>query len=91
MTCVVNMQGKLLGIYTDGDIRRTLTKEFDINETKLSTVISHNCHTIKKGMLAAEALAIMQKYSITSLVAIDDRDAPIAVVHIHDLLRAGIF
>ena len=90
MTCVTNMQGKLLGVYTDGDIRRTLTKEFDINEATLSMVISNNCHTIKKGMLAAEALAIMQKFSITSLVVIDDSNVPIAVVHIHDLLRSGV-
>lgn len=91
MTCVVDAHGYLSGVYTDGDIRRTLTQNFDINTTPLSRVMSKNCKTIKKGLLAAEALAIMQKYSITSLVVVDDNDRPAAVIHLHDLLRAGVF
>ena len=91
MTCVVNEQGHLAGVYTDGDVRRTLTKQYDINTTPLKEVMSRNCHTIKQGMLAAEALALMQKNSITSLVVIDDKNQPTAVLHLHDLLRAGVF
>jgi arabinose-5-phosphate isomerase len=91
MTCVINAQGYLTGVYTDGDIRRTLNQNFDINTTPLSSVMSRNCKTITKGLLAAEALAIMQKYKITSLVVIDEQSKPIAVVHLHDLLRAGVF
>ncbi|KTD45302.1 arabinose 5-phosphate isomerase [Legionella quinlivanii] len=90
MTCVVNSQGKLVGVYTDGDIRRTLTQNFDINTTSLSQVMSKNCKTIHSGMLAAEALTLMQKYSITSLVVIDEEQHPTAVIHLHDLLRAGV-
>ncbi|MCE3044755.1 KpsF/GutQ family sugar-phosphate isomerase [Legionella sp. 16cNR16C] len=90
MTCVVNSQGKLVGVYTDGDIRRTLTQNFDINTASLSQVMSRNCKTIHLGMLAAEALTLMQKYSITSLVVIDEEQHPIAVIHLHDLLRAGV-
>ena len=52
--------------------------------------MTRHCHTITQGLLAAEALAIMQKYSITSLVVIDDSNRPLAVVHLHDLLRAGV-
>ncbi|ARG97846.1 KpsF/GutQ family sugar-phosphate isomerase [Legionella micdadei] len=91
MTCVVNAHGYLAGVYTDGDVRRTLNQNLDINTTPISTVMSRNCKTIKKGLLAAEALAIMQKYSITSLVVIDEENRPVAVVHLHDLLRAGVF
>jgi arabinose-5-phosphate isomerase len=91
MTCVIDAQGYLTGVYTDGDIRRTLNQNFDINTTPLSSVMSKNCKTITKGLLAAEALAIMQKYKITSLVVIDEQGKPIAVVHLHDLLRAGVF
>lgn len=91
MTCVVNSQGDLTGIYTDGDVRRTLTQEFDVNATPLKEVMTRNCHTINSGMLAAEALAIMQKHSITSLVVTDDANRPKAVVHLHDLLRSGVF
>ncbi|HGK6671854.1 TPA: KpsF/GutQ family sugar-phosphate isomerase [Legionella feeleii] len=91
MTCVVDNHGYLSGVYTDGDVRRTLTQNFDINTTPLASVMSRNCKTIKKGTLAAEALAIMQKYSITSLVVVDDDNKPAAVIHLHDLLRAGVF
>lgn len=91
MTCVVDNQGFLTGIYTDGDVRRTLTQQFDISTTPLTKVMSKNCKTITKGILAAEALAIMQKFSITSLVVVDEEHRPLAVVHLHDLLRAGVF
>lgn len=91
MTCVVDVHGHLSGVYTDGDVRRTLTQNFDINSTPLVNVMSRNCKTITKGLLAAEALAIMQKFSITSLVVVDEENKPTAVIHLHDLLRAGVF
>jgi len=90
MTCVIDNHGILQGVYTDGDIRRTLTNHFDINTTPLSDVMSKNCKTVKRGMLAAEALALMQKFSITALAVVDNENRPIAVVHLHDLLRAGV-
>jgi arabinose-5-phosphate isomerase len=71
MTCVINHKGYLVGVYTDGDVRRTLTRQFDINTTPIKEVMTANARTIPKGMLAAEALAIMQKHSITSLIVID--------------------
>lgn len=91
MTCVVDRQGKLAGVYTDGDVRRTLTQHYDINTTSLSQVMSRGCKTIAKDLLAAEALAIMQKHGITSLVVVDEANRPTAVIHLHDLLRAGVF
>lgn len=91
MTCVTDNHGNLAGIYTDGDIRRTLTREYDINTTPLKEVMTRNCRTIGHDVIAAEALAIMQKYSITALVVVDDEKRPSAVVHLHDLLRAGVF
>jgi len=91
MTCVIDAQGLLVGVYTDGDIRRTLTREYDINTTRLKEVMTRNCRTIGHDLLAAEALAIMQKYSITALVITDSEQRPSAVVHLHDLLRAGVF
>jgi arabinose-5-phosphate isomerase len=90
MTCVTNAQGTLVGVYTDGDIRRTLNQNVDINVIALSAVMNRNCKTIKKGILAAEALALMQKYSITSLIVVDDNNRPTAVVHLHSLLQAGV-
>ncbi|HAU1604658.1 TPA: KpsF/GutQ family sugar-phosphate isomerase [Legionella pneumophila] len=91
MTCVVDKHGYLVGVYTDGDIRRTLTRQFNINTTLIKDVMTTNCRTIPKGMLAAEALAIMQKYSITSLVVVENDNRPYAVLHLHDLLKAGVF
>lgn len=91
MTCVINQQGRLVGVYTDGDIRRTLTRQYDINTTPLKEVMTVDCRTIPQGLLAAEALAIMQKYSITSLVIIDKDNKPQGVLHLHDLLKAGVF
>lgn len=91
MTCVVNQRGILTGVYTDGDIRRTLTHEHDINSTPLSDVMTRSCLTIQPGLLAAEALDIMQKHVITSLVVVDEQQRPAAVLHLHDLLRAGVY
>lgn len=91
MTCVTNNKGYLVGIYTDGDIRRTLTRQCDINTTQLKDVMTCNARTISKGMLAAEALALMQKHSITALIVADENNRPIAVLHLHDLLKAGVF
>lgn len=90
MTCVINSGGYLTGIYTDGDIRRTLTHYENINSIPLSQVMTKKPHTIQYGMLAAEALTVMQTHRITSLVVVDESKRPTAVVHLHDLLRAGV-
>ena len=90
MTCVINQHGELVGIFTDGDIRRTLTQSLDINTTALHQVMSREYHCIQADALAAEALALMQQHAITSLVVTNAQRQPAAVIHIHDLLRAGI-
>ncbi len=90
MTCVIDDTGCLVGIYTDGDIRRTLTGDYDINTTPLKNVMSRHYQTISKDALAAEALALMQAHRITAL-AIETKDKkPGAILHIHDLLQAGV-
>ncbi len=91
MTCVVNDEGALAGVYTDGDIRRTLNHEHDIHSTRIKDVMTARCKTIRPDTLAAEALSIMQKFSITSLVINDSNEKPQAVVHLHDLLKAGVY
>lgn len=91
MTCVVNKQGILTGVYTDGDIRRTLNQQIDINTTPITVVMNKHCKTIPNGILAAEALALMEKFSITSLVVINEWEHPKAVIHLHDLLKAGVY
>lgn len=91
MTTVVNQEGILVGVYTDGDVRRTLNKEYNIHTTPLHQVMTRNCLTIQPGVLAAEALSMMQEHRITSLVATDPEQRPKAVIHLHDLLRAGVY
>lgn len=92
ITCIVDKQGQLSGVYTDGDIRRTLTNtDYDIHTTPIKQVMTRHIQTVKAGILAAEALAIMQKHSISALVIVNPDNKPHAILHLHDLLRAGVF
>lgn len=90
LTTIVNSAGILCGIFTDGDLRRTLDNTLDIHTTPIQTVMTAHCKTIKKGMLASEALHIMELHKITALVVIDDEHKPIGILHMHDLLHAGV-
>ncbi|OGT37023.1 MAG: D-arabinose 5-phosphate isomerase [Gammaproteobacteria bacterium RIFCSPHIGHO2_12_FULL_38_14] len=90
MTTVVNTKGELVGVFTDGDVRRAFDHHADIHQTKIHQVMSKNPKTISKEMLAAEALHIMETYQITSLVIVNEGHYPIGVIHIHDILRAGV-
>lgn len=89
MTTIVDDDGMLCGIFTDGDLRRAIDQQVDIHRTPIASVMTKNCITISKKILAAEALQIMEKHKITSLVIVEN-NYPIGVVHMHDLLRAGI-
>lgn len=90
MTTILNEQKQLLGIFTDGDVRRALDKEVDIHSTKVIDIMSANPKTISPDILAAEALNIMETFKITSLVVIDSQKTVLGILHIHDLLRAGV-
>jgi arabinose-5-phosphate isomerase len=89
MTTVVNDNDELLGVFTDGDLRRALDNAVDINLATVGQVMTRNCKTISRDILAAEALGIMETTKITALV-VEDKQHPIGVLHMHDLLRAGI-
>lgn len=90
MTTVVNDQGQLIGIFTDGDIRRTLDNHLDIQTTCMHQVMSTHPKTISKELLAADALNLMEQHKITSLVITNTENHPIGIIHIHDILRAGV-
>ena len=90
MTTVVDKAGRLSGVFTDGDLRRTLDARLDINETPIGQLISASAKTIDPDMLAAAALRIMDENEISSLVVLDATGALIGVVHLKDLLHAGI-
>ena len=90
MTTVIDKVGKLVGVFTDGDLRRTLDARLDINETPIGQLIGSSAKTINPDMLAAAALHIMEENEISSLVVLDDAGALAGVVHLKDLLHAGI-
>ena len=90
MTIVTNDDGALAGIFTDGDLRRVIDKSLDIHNTKIAEVMTVNCKTITLGMLAIEAIQVMEQYGITTLAIVDDNNIPIGVVHMHDLLKSGL-
>ncbi|MGX5220731.1 KpsF/GutQ family sugar-phosphate isomerase [Pseudomonas segetis] len=90
MTVVIDENGLLAGIFTDGDLRRTLDREIDLREATIDQVMTARGKTARAEMLAAEALKIMEDHKISSLVVVDDNDRPIGALNMHDLLRAGV-
>jgi arabinose-5-phosphate isomerase len=90
MTCVVDGEGVLEGIITDGDLRRLMERVEDPFSTVAKDFMSVNPKTIDRDELAVRALSVMEHYSITSLIIVDGDTKPAGVIHIHDLLKAGI-
>lgn len=90
MTTVVREDGRLLGVITDGDLRRSLEKETDFGTATAGDLATKNPKTIGPDDLAARAVQIMERYSITSLVVLEEDGALIGVIHLHDLLKSGV-
>lgn len=90
MTAIVNQQQQVLGIYTDGDLRRTLDKNIDVHTASVKEVMTANCKTIPANILAAEALTIMQQNKINAMLVVDQNNTLIGALNMHDLLRAGV-
>tara|TARA_B100000787_G_scaffold7998_1_gene6002 strand:- start:628 stop:990 length:363 start_codon:yes stop_codon:yes gene_type:complete len=90
MTTIMSADGKLIGIFTDGDLRRIFDLSLDIATTPISEVMSITPKTIHQNMLAVEALTIMENSTITALIVEDDNHNPAGVIHLHDILRAGV-
>lgn len=90
MTVVTEDDGRLAGIFTDGDLRRTLDRNIDVRQTIIDDVMTAHGKTARADMLAAEALKIMEDHKISSLVVVDENDLPIGALNMHDLLRAGV-
>lgn len=88
-TVVVDDAGQLVGVFTDGDLRRALNQEMNIQSTPIHQVMNKHPKTISADLLAAEALQVMENYKITSLI-ITDKNQPKGLVHIHDIFQAGI-
>jgi arabinose-5-phosphate isomerase len=89
-TAVVDANKCVSGIFTDGDLRRTLDRNLDLHTTPIIEVMTRNCKTIRSDCLAAEALAMMENHKINALLVVDDKQKLIGVLNMHDLLRAGV-
>ena len=91
MVGVVDNEGLLVGIYTDGDLRRTLNQGNDINACRIDNVMVCSPRTIAPDTLAAEAVEMMQRHSINGLFAVDRNGRPVGALNALDLIRAGVF
>ncbi|MBB5212197.1 KpsF/GutQ family sugar-phosphate isomerase [Microbulbifer hydrolyticus] len=90
MTTVVDGSGQLLGVFTDGDLRRVIDQKFELDRATMEQVMSRRPKTVSAQTLAAEALRIMEDNKITALVVEDSEHHPVGLLHMHDILRAGV-
>ena len=90
MTTVVDEHNRLKGVFTDGDLRRIIDMGADLDNSCIGDVMNTDPLSIASNQLAAEALGMMEEKKITALVAVDAEHQPVGVVHLHDILRAGI-
>tara|TARA_R110002096_G_scaffold116164_3_gene251774 strand:+ start:32888 stop:33871 length:984 start_codon:yes stop_codon:yes gene_type:complete len=90
MTAIVDADSTIRGIYTDGDLRRTLDAGADIHTTVIGDVMHSECKTTTADVLAAEAMHILEQNKITSLLVVDDDNKLVGALNIHDLFREGL-
>ncbi len=90
MTAVLDDQQQIEGIYTDGDLRRTLDRGIDIHNSSVTSVMTRHCTSITPTMLAAEAVKIMQEGKINGLLVVDENKRLVGILNMHDLLQAGV-
>jgi arabinose-5-phosphate isomerase len=90
LTAILNEQNQLVGVFTDGDLRRALDKNIHVTGTKISEVMQYNPLTIQADQLAIKAVEIMEKYKISALLVVNHDGALTGAINMHDLLRAKV-
>jgi len=90
MTAVVDAQGRLSGIFTDGDLRRCFDARQDLNQARVTDVMTRGGIRIRQDHLAAEAVKLMDEKKINALLVVDEHDRLVGALNMHDLLRAGV-
>ncbi len=90
MTAIVDTEQTVLGIFTDGDLRRALDRNVDLHGTRIEEVMTADCRTASPHMLAAAALQLMDSHKINALLIVDEQQRLIGALNMHDLLRAGV-
>jgi arabinose-5-phosphate isomerase len=91
MTAIVDESMRVLGVFTDGDLRRALDRAADLHTTRMDQVMTQKAKSVRPNMLAAEAVHLMETHRITSLVVLDADEKIVGALNVHDLLRAGVF
>jgi arabinose-5-phosphate isomerase len=91
MTAIVDESARVLGVFTDGDLRRALDRAADLHSTRMDQVMTLSPKSVSPGTLAAEAVNLMETHRITSLVVLDADGKIVGALNVHDLLRAGVF
>ena len=90
MTAVVDAKQHVVGIFTDGDLRRALDRDIDIHKSRMTDVMTKGCRSIGPDELAAEAVLLMEKHAVNGLLVFDGGGVLVGALNIHDLLRAGV-
>lgn len=90
LTTIVDLQNTFIGVFTDGDLRRVVDSQIDINSATIGEVMTRGGNAVDANILAAQALNIMESKKITALVVEDEVRRPLGVLHMHDILRAGV-
>jgi arabinose-5-phosphate isomerase len=90
MTAIVDESDRVLGVFTDGDLRRALDRSADLHGTRMAEVMTQHAKTVRSNTLAAEAVHLMETHRITSLVVVDENDKLVGALNVHDLMRAGV-
>ena len=90
ITAVVDESGRVLGIFTDGDLRRAIDRGLDVHATRIADVMTADCKTVVPDLLAAEALAVMQDTKINALLVVDEARRLCGAINMHDLLKARV-
>ncbi|TAM10250.1 MAG: KpsF/GutQ family sugar-phosphate isomerase [Nevskiaceae bacterium] len=90
MTAIVDAEGRALGIFTDGDLRRVLDAGLDVRTAHIGEVMTHGGRRMRAEQLAAEAVALMERHKITAVIVCSAEGRLEGVLHMHDLLRAGV-
>ena len=90
LTAVVDAADRVVGIFTDGDLRRALDRDLDVRSTTMADVMTSGPRSIGPGELAAEAVLMMEKHAVNGLLVLDESGRLVGALNVHDLLRAGV-
>ena len=90
MTAIVDAEQHVVGIFTDGDLRRALDREIDVHRSRIDDVMTRNCTTVKSDLMAGEALHLMESRKFNGLLVVDADQRLLGALNMHDLLRAGV-